>query len=89
MDSKFEMIIEKIQKVTQTVLAYGITLAAFILFYMLILKHNLGVEKDIIIFILGAVSSNLTQIISYYFGSSKGSDEKSKTIDSLTQEDGK
>jgi hypothetical protein len=77
--NNIEIFMEKITKATQTILAVGITIAAFVLFYALLFKNIVdGTAKDIILFVLGCVSSNLTQIISYYFGSSKSSEEKNK-----------
>lgn len=34
--------------------------------------------KDIVIYLLGAVTSILTMVVGYYFGSSKGSSDKNK-----------
>lgn len=76
---------EKLTKATQTIIAIGTVIATFILFYALLFKHVNDIEKDIIIFILGVLSSNMTQILSYYFGSSKGADDKMKVIDNLSQ----
>jgi hypothetical protein len=76
---------EKITKATQTIIAIGTVVATFILFYALLFKHVNGIEQNIIIFILGVLSSNMTQILSYYFGSSKGADDKMKVIDTLSQ----
>jgi len=39
--------------------------------------------KDIIIYILGALTTIVTQVVSYFFGSSSGSADKSKTITAL------
>lgn len=39
--------------------------------------------KDIIIYILGALTTIVTQVVSYFFGSSTGSADKSKTISAL------
>lgn len=38
-------------------------------------------QKDIIIYILGILSAAVTQILGFYFGSSKGSEDKSKSLD--------
>lgn len=38
-------------------------------------------QKDIIIYILGVLSAAVTQILGYYFGSSKGSADKGKSLD--------
>jgi len=37
-------------------------------------------RKDILIYILGVLSAISTQIVSYYFGSSQGSKEKSDQL---------
>lgn len=42
-------------------------------------------QKDIIIYILGVLSAAVTQILGYYFGSSKSSAEKSKSLDAALQ----
>lgn len=76
---------EKVTKAAQTIIAIGTVVATFVLFYVLLFKKVIGVEKDIIVFILGVLSSNMTQILSYYFGSSKGADDKMKVIDNLSQ----
>jgi hypothetical protein len=81
-----EIMMEKVTKMAQTIIAIGIVVATFVLFYALLFKNIVdGTAKDVILFVLGCVSSNLTQIISYYFGSSKSSEEKTKTIHDLSQ----
>jgi flagellar basal body-associated protein FliL len=37
-------------------------------------------RKDILIYVLGVLSAIATQIVSYYFGSSQGSKEKSDQL---------
>lgn len=76
--------IEQANKVFQLCLAIFVVLLAFILFYILCFKGIPASQRDIVIFILGCVSGNVTQIIGYYFGSSKGSADKSKTLESMT-----
>ena len=63
-------------------LALGTTVITLGLFYVLIFSPNVikGDSKDIILYILGVLSATLTQIYSYYFGSSAGSAAKSHTI---------
>lgn len=39
--------------------------------------------KDVIIYILGALTTVATQVVSYFFGSSSGSADKSKAINSI------
>ncbi|MDO8640225.1 MAG: hypothetical protein Q7R33_01665 [Nitrosarchaeum sp.] len=52
----------------------------FILFGILILFDVPEAKKDIVIYILGVVSAHIGQIISYYYGSSKGSDDKNQML---------
>lgn len=49
------------------------------LFYALLFKGISETSKDVILFILGSVSTILTQIISYYFGSSKDATDHRKS----------
>lgn len=70
-------------KNTMHVLAVGTTSITLILFYVLVFRPDLvsaGSSKEIVMYILGVLSAILTQIYSYYFGSSAGSAEKSKTL---------
>jgi hypothetical protein len=83
-NDKVSLMMERFTKAVQSLIAIGVVLAAFLLFYALLFKEVNGVAKDVILFVLGCVSSNMTQIISYYFGSSKGSDDKSNTIHTLS-----
>lgn len=69
---------DKITKATRSIIAIGTVVATFALFYALLFKKVSGLEKDIIVFILGVLSSNMTQVLSYYFGSSKGADDRMK-----------
>ncbi|MDD5271990.1 MAG: hypothetical protein PHU14_04650 [Methylovulum sp.] len=48
-------------------------------------KERRGMLKDFIIFILGVLSSTLTTIFSYYFGSSKGSTRKDEMLNDLAK----
>jgi len=75
-------------KNVHSVLAVGIIGLTFAI-YFLIIKGDLksisdtGV-KDIIIYILGALTTISTQVAAYFFGSSHGSKEKQKSLDNLT-----
>jgi hypothetical protein len=55
-------------------------LASFILFGILIFVDVRPEAKDILIYILGVLSAAVTQILSYYFGSSQGSKDKSELM---------
>lgn len=45
--------------------------------------------KDIMLYILGVLSSILTSIFSYYFGSSKSSSQKNDTLNMMAKKTGK
>lgn len=72
------------------ILALSIMALTFILYWWVIsaskdpefLKSG---AKDIIIYILGALTTIATQVVSYFFGSSAGSADKSKTLNVLAQ----
>lgn len=72
-----------LSKNTLPLMALGTILLSFILFYILIFSPNLipTNSKDIVIYILGVLSTILAQVYSYYFGSSAGSAAKQKTIE--------
>ena len=58
------------------------TLLTFALFFWVISGNEAldGGKKDIVLYILGALSAVTTQIFSFYFGSSQGSADKNKLI---------
>lgn len=74
-----------INKVITPILAIGCLFLSFILFYIVAFDTSVfsNANKDIIIYILGVLSAIDTQIISYYFGSSTGSVDKTKTLESM------
>lgn len=76
-----------INKVVTPVLAIAILLATFILFGLVMFAEGIidPTRKDIIIYVLGVLSAISTQIVSYYFGSSKGSTDKNVAIDKMLQ----
>lgn len=74
------------------VLAIGILgLTFFMYWYIVFSDHSAKVladssqMKDIVIYILGALTTVATQVVSYFFGSSSGSADKSKVLHSLAQ----
>jgi hypothetical protein len=46
-------------------------------------KERRGMMKDFVLYILGVLSSALTTIFGFYFGSSKGSSDKSKALNKI------
>jgi hypothetical protein len=69
------------------ILALGTVVITLALFYVLVFSPKMieGEGKDIVMYILGVLSAILTQIYSYYFGSSAGSAAKSRTLANITE----
>jgi hypothetical protein len=72
-----------LNKIVTPVLALGTVVLTFILFGIIIFVDVDGDSKDILIYILGALTSSVTMILGYYFGSSAGSKEKSQQLDEI------
>ena len=74
-----------LNKIITPILAIGCLLLSFVLFYIVAFDTSVfsNANKDIIIYILGVLSAIDTQIVSYYFGSSTGSTQKTATLESL------
>lgn len=71
-----------LNKIVTPVLALCLIVLTFVLFGI-VMFDNEPVEasrKDILIYILGALTALCTQVIGYYFGSSQGSRDKSDQI---------
>jgi hypothetical protein len=75
----------KLNKNLMPLLALGTIAIVLALFFVLIFSPSLvnAESKEIIFYILGVVSAILTQVYSYYFGSSSGSASKDITIQNL------
>lgn len=74
-----------INKVVTPALALGVTGLSFLLFAVLIFVEVKPEAKDILIYILGVLSAAVTQILSYYFGSSVGSKDKDDQLRSVVK----
>jgi hypothetical protein len=74
-----------LNKIVTPVLALGTVVLTFILFGIIIFVDVDGDSKDILIYILGALTSSVTMILGYYFGSSAGSKEKSAQLDEILE----
>lgn len=72
-----------INKIVTPVLALGTVGMTFILFAIIIFTDVDGDSKDILIYVLGALTSAVTMVLGYYFGSSAGSKEKDSKIKDL------
>jgi len=76
-----------LNKVIVPILAIGVLALTFGLFaFVLFDKGDIDpTRKDILIYVLGVLSAIATQIVSYYFGSSKGSNDKNDAIDKVLE----
>lgn len=74
-----------LNKIVTPLLAICILVATFLLFGLIMFNEGLidATRKDIIIYVLGVLSAISTQIVSYYFGSSKGSSDKNASLDKI------
>ncbi|HCY42967.1 MAG TPA: hypothetical protein DHV48_16760 [Prolixibacteraceae bacterium] len=72
----------RLAKNVSPILAFGTTLLTMLFFYILVFKpHSISADsKEIVLYILGVLSAILTQVYSYYFGSSAGSADKARQI---------
>lgn len=68
-----------------SLLATAVVALSFVLFYMVIYTTIPADKKDIVIYILGVLSGAVTQVLSYYFGSSKGSSNKDDALASAVR----
>lgn len=77
----------KLNKNLMPILAIGTIVLVFSLFYVLIFSPGVikGDGRDIVMYLLGILSAVLTQIYSYYFGSSAGSADKQRQLNSINK----
>lgn len=79
-----------IAKNVHSILALGIIGLTFFMYWYIVFSKNSetvlsanSAMKDVVIYILGALTTVATQVVSYFFGSSSGSADKSKTLNAL------
>ena len=74
-----------LNKIVTPILAIGVVVLTFLLFGFVLLDSGAidPARKDMAIYILGALSGICGMVISYYFGSSSGSVQKSETMEAL------
>lgn len=74
-----------INKIVTPILAIGTVVLSFLLFGVVLLDGNAidPNRKDLAIYILGAISGIFSMVISYYFGSSSSSVQKSDFIEKM------
>ena len=74
-----------LNKIVTPILALGTVGLTFILFAVIIFVDVDANSKDILIYVLGALTSAVTLVLGYYFGSSAGSKEKSQQLDEILE----
>ena len=74
-----------INKVITPVLALGVVVSSFLLFGITLFATDVidPNRKDLAIYILGALTTAIAQVLSYYFGSSSGSVQKTDYIEKM------
>jgi hypothetical protein len=72
-----------LNKIVTPVLALGTVALTFMLYAVIIFTDVDEQSKDILIYVLGALTSAVTMVLGYYFGSSAGSKEKDQKIKDL------
>ena len=72
-----------LNKIVTPLLALGTVGLTFILFGVIIFVDVDTDSKDILIYVLGALTSAVTMVLGYYFGSSAGSKDKSVQLDDI------
>jgi len=74
-----------LNKIVTPILALGTVGLTFILFAVIIFVEVDANSKDILIYVLGALTSAVTMVLGYYFGSSAGSKEKDNKLKELVK----
>lgn len=72
-----------LEKLTMPILALGTVSLAFLLIGILLFINIPDSQENIIIFALGFITSAATQVLSFYFGSSQGSKDKTEAVKAL------
>ena len=72
-----------LNKIVTPILALGTVILAFGLFLVIIFVEVDPQSKDILIYVLGTLSSAVTMVLGYYFGSSLSSKDKTKELTDL------
>jgi len=72
-----------LDKMVVPILALGVVGLAFFLIGILMFKNVPTDQQQIIIFALGFITSAAGQVLSFYFGSSQGSKDKTKEIQDM------
>jgi len=73
----------KLDKAVVPVLALGTVALAFLFIGILIFIDVAADQQQMIIFALGFITSSAGQVLSFYFGSSQGSKDKTKELEGI------
>jgi hypothetical protein len=73
----------KLDKAVVPILALGTVALAFLFIGMLMFIDVAPDQQQMIIFALGFITSSAGQVLSFYFGSSQGSKDKTKEIEGM------
>ena len=73
----------KMDKAVVPVLALGTVALAFVFIAILMFRDVPTDQQQMVIFALGFITSSAGQVLSFYFGSSQGSKDKTKEIEGL------
>lgn len=68
------------QQIFQYCLAGIVAVGVYWITYLLIFREAPETNKDALLIVLGVLAAGFTQVISYFFGSSKGSHDKDHVI---------
>jgi hypothetical protein len=77
----------QLDKVVVPLLALGVVGLAFMLIAVLMFVDTPDNQQQLVIFALGFVTSAAGQVLSFYFGSSQGSKDKTKEIQGMIKND--
>ena len=74
-----------LNKIVTPILAMGVVILTLVLFGAVLFQSGAidATRKDLAIYVLGALSSICGMVISYYFGSSSGSVQKTDYMEKL------
>lgn len=74
-----------INKIVTPILAVGVVALTFLLFGAVVFQNEVvdASRKDLAIYVLGALSSICGMVVSYYFGSSSGSTQKTDYMEKM------
>ena len=73
----------KLDKAVVPILALGTVALAFLFIGILMIKDVPTDQQQMVIFALGFITSSAGQVLSFYFGSSQGSKDKTKEIEGM------